>query len=266
MSLPSVLQRIAARKREDVAARAAQVPLELLQARITPADRDFYTALASPERTTPGVALIAEIKHASPSEGVIRADFNPVAIARIYERHAAALSVLCDAPFFGGSHDHLRQVRPVTTRPLLCKDFILEPYQIWEARDAGADAVLLMASLLTAEVIEAYLATVRQLGMEALVEVHSDEELEAVLQTSARIVGVNNRDLKTLRVDLETVFRLAPRVRTGSGDRRRLLVAESGVSRPEEVARLRGVADAALIGTTFMRAPDLEAKIQELGW
>lgn len=251
----TVLDAILARKRLDVAARKEQRPLEVLKEGLGKSERDFYQALAAP-----GLGLIAELKRKSPSKGMIREDWDPEGIARIYDTHASAISVLCDTPFFGGGHEILCRVRPSTHLPLLCKDFIEDPYQIYEARAFGADAVLLMASVLSPEKIEEYLGIVRSLGMEALVEVHNEKELEGVLSTSARIVGVNNRDLKTLAVDPENVFRLGAKIKP------RLLVAESGFLSSEEVEAVRGFADAALIGTAIMGAPDIEGKIKELGW
>jgi len=254
-----MLRRIIAQKREDVSQRQLARPLAQLREAISKSDRNFFAALHRPS-----LSLIAELKRSSPSRGLIRPDFDVQAIALIYEKQAQAISVLCDEPFFGGSLLYLSQVRPITTVPLLCKDFILSEYQIWEARTYGADAVLLLASILDPPTIETYLILARQLGMEGLVEVHSAAELNGVLATSARIIGVNNRDLHTLQIDEERVFQLAPRIRE---ERREcLVVAESGFHRPEQIARLRGVADAVLIGTTLMQAPDIAQRMGELGW
>ena len=221
-----------------------------------PSERDFFRALAKPT-----LGLIAEIKRRSPSKGPIREGADPIAIAEIYARHADAISVLTDEPFFGGSLQVLEQVRMAVPLPLLMKDFILSEAQIRAGRRAGADAVLLMASLLPPESIEHLLGVARSLGMEALVEVHDRRELDEVLQTSARIVGVNNRDLTTLAIDLENFARLAPMIPDG-----RLAICESGIESRADVERVRDLADALLIGTTFMSAQDIEAKIVELSW
>lgn len=251
----TVLDTILAQKRLDVALRKENRPLETLKEGLAKSERDFYGALAAP-----GLGLIAELKRKSPSKGMIREEWDPEGIARIYDAHASAISVLCDTPFFGGGHEILARVRPLTHIPLLCKDFIEDPYQLYEARAFGADAVLLMASVLSPARIEEFLGIVRSLGMDALVEVHNEEELMGVLSTTTRIVGVNNRDLKTLTIDSENVFRLGAKIKP------RLLVAESGFLSSEEVEAVRGFADAALIGTAIMGAPDIGGKIKELGW
>lgn len=250
----SVLDGIVARTRADVAVRKTTCTFDDL----SQSDRDFHGALRSD-----GLSLIAEIKHRSPSRGVIREDFDPAAIARAYDRGASAISVLTDAPHFGGQHAFVGLARAACTRPLLAKDFFIDAFQIREARAAGADAILLMASVLDAATIESFLGEARALGMDALVEVHSEAELDAVLgETSARIVGVNSRDLTTLKIDDATIFDLAPRVRAAG----KVMVAESGVFERAQVDRLRDVADAVLIGTGLMMAADLDAKIHELGW
>jgi indole-3-glycerol phosphate synthase len=194
----SVLGAILDDKRRAVAARRAEVPLEVLESKAEPSDRSFLDALRAP-----GLSLIAEIKHRSPSRGVLRAEVAPRAIAAIYDRYAAAISVLTDEPYFGGAPAHLAEARRGSRRPLLCKDFVVDPeYQVPEARAWGADTVLLIARVLSAPQIERGLQIARRLGMEPLVEVHQRRELEQVLgETSARIVGVNSRDLDTLAID-----------------------------------------------------------------
>jgi indole-3-glycerol phosphate synthase len=221
----------------------------------SPSERSFFAALQRP-----GLSLIAEIKRRSPSKGAIREGADPIEIARIYARHAQAISVLTDEPFFGGSLDVLAQVRSAVELPLLMKDFVVSEAQIRAGRRAGADSLLLMASLLPPESIEILLSVSRELGMEPLVEVHDERELDEVLSTSARIVGINNRDLGTLAIDRDNFARLAARLDD------RLAVCESGIETREDVERVRATADAVLIGTTFMAAPDIEAKIEELSW
>jgi indole-3-glycerol phosphate synthase / phosphoribosylanthranilate isomerase len=222
----------------------------------TPSERDFLASLSKPH-----LGLIAEIKRRSPSKGAIREGADPVEIAKIYARHAQAISVLTDEPFFGGSLGVLEQVRAAVDVPLLMKDFIVSEAQVRAGRRAGADAVLLMSSLLPPDSIEELLEVARALKMEALVEVHDRAELDEVLGTSARIIGVNNRDLATLAIDLDNFARLAPHFPSD-----RLTVCESGIETRADVDRVRELADAVLIGTTFMSAPDIEAKIVELSW
>ncbi|HBN08110.1 MAG TPA: indole-3-glycerol-phosphate synthase TrpC [Cyanobacteria bacterium UBA8530] len=253
----SALDRIVAQKSEDLLLRKKKMPFEEIKGSIAPSDFDFFKALSAP-----GLSLIAEMKKSSPSKGLIRADFDPEKLARIYEGRAQAISVLCDEPFFGGKLENLSLARKNTGLPLLCKDFILEPYQIWEARSFGADAVLLMASLLDPIEIEEMLQILRSLNMSALVEVHSEEELLEVLGTSARIVGVNSRNLRTLEIDENVFSRLGPLIHI----EKRLLVAESGLKDREAIDKVRPLADAVLIGSALMEAPDIAEKLWELGY
>jgi indole-3-glycerol phosphate synthase len=223
-----------------------------------PSGRDFKAAIAAP-----GLGLIAEIKHRSPSKGLLRDPFDPAQIASTYQRAARAISVLTDEPFFGGRLEHLGVARSAATVPLLAKDFVIDPYQIVEARDFGADAVLLIARALEMKQLEAMLGVARSLGMAALVEVHSVSQLELVLAaTSADIIGINSRDLDTLAIDPALVFELAPRARSEG----RLVVAESGLETQEAIAKLVDVVDAVLIGTALMTAPDIDRKLEELGF
>jgi indole-3-glycerol phosphate synthase len=255
----TILDRIVAEKRREVAERRARVGERELEARLdsAPPARDFRAAL---ERR-PEVAVIAEVKKASPSAGVIRADFDPVAIARAYADHgAAAISVLTDAPFFQGSLEYLSAVRAAVRPPLLRKDFILDRYQLIEARVAGADAVLLIAEILDPETLPRLLRQTRELGMEALVELYDAENLSRVVDAGATLIGVNNRDLRTFLTRLEHTLELAPRIPPG-----RLLVSESGIRTRADVDRLRGGGvRAILVGETLMRAEDIGAQLDEL--
>jgi indole-3-glycerol phosphate synthase len=257
-----VLAQIVAHKREELAAAKAALPLEAL--RTLPsrrgAPRGFRKALQGP-----GLALIAELKKASPSGGVLRADFDPVAIARVYEEnHAAALSVLTDSRFFHGSLEHLAQVREAVALPLLRKDFILDEYQVLESARAGADAVLLIAACLEDGELKGLRELAEAEGLDALVEVHDDEELERALATGATLLGINNRNLKTLQVDLGTTLRLAASL-TSREREQVLLVSESGIRKPDDLTRLaQAGVKAVLIGETFMRAKDIGAKVREL--
>jgi indole-3-glycerol phosphate synthase len=255
----TILNEIVDWKRKEVARRKLTRPLTDVQVDIprAPAPRDLVAPLRQP-----GVSLIAEVKRASPSKGLLRPDLDPVALASEYEAHgAAAISVLTDEHFFGGRLDHLRAVRREVPRvPVLRKDFILEAYQVFEARAAGADAVLLIVAVLNDEDLRSLYRLVRRLDMAALVEVHDRAELARALAIEPRIVGVNNRDLRTFRVDLETTARLRARIPDDI-----ILVAESGVHSADDVARLEEMgADAMLVGEALVRAEDVGKKVREL--
>lgn len=249
----SVLARILADKREEVEALRRARPLDsvLARAREAPAPRGFAAALA---REGPGFRIIAEVKRASPSKGLIRADFDPLAIAVSYERGGArALSVLTDEKHFQGSLDHLEAIRRRVAIPVLRKDFIIDPYQVWEARAAGADAILLiLAAFADDGEMRALAAQAEDLGMDVLWEVHDAADLDRLLPLKPRLAGINNRDLRTFEVSLETTRRLAPRLSQDT-----LAVSESGFSRSGELAMMEawGVR-AFLIGESLMRAPD----------
>ena len=219
--------------------------------------RDFHAALSG----APPMRLIAEVKKASPSKGVIRADFNPVAIAQQYAAAgASALSVLTDVEYFQGSLDYLKAIREVVDLPLLRKDFIIDPYQVYEARAAGADAVLLIAECLSPEQMRSLYNLIRELGMHALIELYDPRNLPAVLATETPIIGVNNRDLHTFVVDLDHTLRLKEQIPAN-----RLLVAESGIGSRADVLRLEqaGVA-AMLVGESLMRQPDISLAVRTL--
>lgn len=227
--------------------------------------RDFAAALRRPRAGA--VALIAEVKKASPSAGIIRPDFDPVQIAREYEAAGAScLSVLTDEKFFQGSLDYLRQIRQAIGLPLLRKDFIIDARQIREAIDAGADAILLIVAILSDEQLKRFLALATEGGLAVLVEVHDEPELDRALAAGAELIGVNNRDLKTFKVDLATTERLAARWRASALARSsQLLVAESGIHTRGDVERLaRCGACAILVGESLMRHKDLGAKVREL--
>lgn len=226
--------------------------------------RDFTMALRFPP--SPGLALIAEIKKASPSAGVIRADFDPVRIAREYEAAGAAcLSVLTDTKFFQGSLAYLAEIRAAVRLPILRKDFILEERQVQESIEAGADAVLLIAAILDDARLESLLRLAEGAGLATLVEVHDEAELERALKVGARLIGVNNRDLRTFKTDLTTTERLAVRLRSAGGTRDTLLVAESGIHTRADAERLaRAGAQAMLVGESLMREGDIGEKVREL--
>lgn len=256
----TILEQIVARTRADVAAREAAVPLDVLvrRAETLPPARDLAAALRRPEgaaaRRDGAIRVIAECKKASPSRGVIRADFRPADLARAYAAAGASgISVLTDGPFFQGSLDDLVAVRAAVDLPVLRKDFHVATYQLWEARAAGADAVLLIVAALSAAELAAMLRLGRELGMAALVEVHDADELRAALDAGATLVGVNNRDLRTFAVSLETTLQLLPRVPAGV-----VLVSESGIGEPAELRQIEAAgADAILVGEGLLKHADV---------
>ncbi len=259
------LTRILDHKRTEVERQAAKIPLAQLAAQLAtaPAPRPFDAALRQPSR----VALIAEVKKASPSKGVLIENFDPLALARTYAEHgAAAISVLTDVRFFQGSLKYLEGIRahlgealPV---PLLRKDFIIDPYQVYEARAYGADALLLIVAALDDTRMAELLALTHSLGMQALVEVHDEAELERALAVGARIIGVNNRDLHSFVTTLDTTRRVAARL---PAQHRPVLVSESGIFTPAHVAQVRAWgADAILVGEALVRSPDIGAHVREL--
>jgi indole-3-glycerol phosphate synthase len=253
----SVLDDIVAKTRERVAERRRARPIEDVIAETAPARRPFAEALQRP-----GVNVIAEFKRRSPSRGLLRSDLTIEATARAYEAAGGvALSVLTEQDYFGGSLDDLRAARTATrTLPALRKDFIVDTYQVWEARAAGADAVLLIAAALDDGALRALLAEAHAARVEALVEVHDQEELDRALAAEARLVGVNNRDLKTLAVRLETGLSLAAEIPDEV-----VAVAESGIRQGADVRRLRDAGyDAFLVGEHLMGAPDPGAALRDL--
>jgi indole-3-glycerol phosphate synthase len=263
----NILEQIVARTRADVKERQARVPLGELKARCQGErpPRDFRGALRRPpgtdSRRSGAIRVVAEAKKASPSKGVIRPDFAPVELARSYASAGAdAISVLTDVPFFQGSLAHLAAVREAVALPLLRKDFHMEAYQLWEARAFGADAVLLIAGAQGPDELQGLLELSRELGLSALVEVHNRAELETALACGAGLLGINNRDLKSFRVCLETTFALLPGVPPEA-----VLVSESGISRPEEVVRLRAAGvDAILVGESLLRQVDVGQALRDL--
>ncbi|MFQ3611447.1 MAG: indole-3-glycerol phosphate synthase TrpC [Fimbriimonadales bacterium] len=247
----SILQRILDDKRHEVEARRSQVPEADLRAQIgaLPLTRGFLEALTS---TRNPIALIAEVKRASPSKGIIQPNFDPIAVATQYHQGGAdALSVLTDEPYFGGKLDYLTLIRAEVPLPLLRKDFIVDPYQIYESRVAGADAILLIVSAFPdASLLREWRELAETLGLDALVEVHDEPELEIALQSGAKLIGVNNRDLRTFHTSIETTFRLLPHFPQGV-----VKVSESGIETAEQVHALcQAGVDALLVGETLMRA------------
>jgi indole-3-glycerol phosphate synthase len=274
----SFLDRILDHKRVEVARQSVKIPLAQLEARAAsaPSPRDFTAALKQAGRAT----LIAEVKKASPSKGVLVEQFDPLALARTYaENGAAAISVLTDARFFQGSLKYLEGIRglgleardlsagspapsPKPQVPLLRKDFILDPYQVYEARAYGADALLLIVAALDDRALASLLELTRELGMQALVEVHDEAELDRALAAGATVVGVNNRDLRTFVTTLETTERIAARL---PAEHRPVLISESGIATAADVTRVHAWgADAVLVGEGLVTAPDVAARVREL--
>lgn len=255
----SILDEIVASKRQEVATSRHRLPMEELeaQAESAPPVRDFRAALAGPGP----IQLIAEVKKASPSAQVIRADFDPVAIARIYQEHGAAcLSILTDAPYFQGHLSHLARARASVAVPLLRKDFLIDDYQVVEARLAGADAILLIAEILDDAALVRLRERAHRLGMAALVEFHDPANLPRVLGSGADLVGINNRDLNRFVTDLEQTLRLRDRVPPGV-----VVVSESGIRRRADVERLEAAGvSAILVGESLMRAPDIGLAVERL--
>ncbi len=254
----AILEEIVARKKQEVARARREVSPSTLFERVkaSPPTRGFCRALQESE----DVAVIAEVKKASPSAGVLRERFDPVALATAYQRNGArAVSVLTDAAFFKGSLEDLRRVSAAVSLPTLRKDFVLDAYQVVEARAAGADAVLLICKLLSDDQCRELLAAARELSLDCLVEVHTATELERALRLSAALVGINNRNLDTFEVDLQTTENLSKAVAGGV-----TLVSESGIRTRGDMERVAGCGiDAVLIGEALVRQPDPGAALAE---
>lgn len=259
MPLPNILAKILADKREELELARRTVPaLDLrFAARDCPPPRDFVAALTAQD----GVALIAEVKKASPSAGLIRPDFHHLEIARTYARAGAAcLSVLTETKYFQGSPEFLKDIRRAVDLPLLRKDFIVDAYQLLEARVWGADAALLIVAALEPAQLQELLGEAAALGLTPLVEVHTAEETAVAVESGAKLIGINNRDLTVFKTVLETTAALRPLLPAD-----RVVVSESGIRTPEHVAWLRDVpVDAMLVGEALMREADLGAKTREL--
>ncbi len=251
---PDILKRIVRRKQEEIAERSARVSLDALrgQAAAQPPPRDFTAALR--DKIAAGrPAVIAEIKKASPSKGVLREDFDPAAIARSYERHGAAcLSVLTDADFFQGSEAYLQAARSACILPVLRKDFMISPYQVYEARAIGADCILLIVAALNDEQMAELAGLAAELDMAVLVEVHDAAELARALRLATPLIGINNRDLRNFETTLQTTLDLLDDMPTN-----RIVITESGIHSHDDVALMRShQVMAYLVGEVFMRAPE----------
>ena len=255
-----ILDRIVSHNRHELERKKRRLPLPVVErmAREQPPTLDLASAL-----TGDGIKLIAEVKKASPSHGVIRPDFDPIKIAQLYaDNGAAAVSVLTEARYFQGSLDHLTDIKKALLQklPLLRKDFIVDPYQVYESRAYGADAMLLIAAILKPDSLKELLDLSHQLSMNCLVEVHNEVEVEIALDSRAKIIGINNRDLNTFTVDLATSERLRPLI-----PKDRIVVSESGIKERTDIDRLRtwGI-DAILVGEALMSATDIAARMRDL--
>ena len=254
-----ILDTIIAHKQKELAIEQEQVPLAKLEDQISslPPTRDFRGAITG--RGT--VKLIAEVKKKSPSKGIIREDFHPVSIAEAYVKNgAAAISVLTDKHFFAGELDYLRAIRDTVDVPLLRKDFTIDPYHIYQARVAGADAILLIVAALTVSQLRTFMEVAAALALACLVEVHTREELAIALDVEAQIIGINNRDLRTFHTDIATTFQLCEAIPAD-----RVVVSESGIYAREDVMKLQEAGiHAMLVGESLMRSPDIGEQVRRL--
>ncbi len=253
-----ILERIVADKRSELAREKELIPLKELKSMASSAKvpRDFLAALKEP-----GLSLIAEVKKASPSAGIIRQDFRPERIAKEYQAGgASAISVITERSHFLGDPAYLKEAKKAVSLPILRKDFIIDEYQLYESRAIGADAVLLITALLSVEELKGFLELCEELGLSAMVEVHNAAEVKRAQGAGAKIIGINNRDLKTFKVDLETTFRLKEKIAPDI-----IVVSESGIKDRGDIERLKGAGlDGVLIGETLIRSDNILAKIAEL--
>ena len=253
-----MLNKIMAQKRKEVKQRKQSLPLSRLKELIAQREATLDLALALEGTHT---RLIAEVKRASPSRGVLCPNFDPAELAKKYAHGgAAAISVLTETNYFQGSLDHLAAIRQEIDLPLLRKDFILDPYQVYESRAYGADALLLIVAALSQEQLEELLSLSHSLGLGCLVEVHNEDEVERALHSQARIIGINNRDLTTFTIDINTTRRLLPLIPKG-----KIVVSESGIRNRSDVEKLKGWGvNAVLVGEALVTAEDIVTKVREL--
>ena len=255
----NLLNKIVDKKKKRLNSLKTKVPLREIRSRASDVEwpRNFRNALM---RDSGPIRLVAEIKKASPLKGVLRQDFNPVTIASIYERkNVDAISVITEEDYFQGKLEYLLDVKKITDRPLLRKDFIFDEYQIYESKEKGADAILLIASMLDENQSVEFLHLAKEIGLSVVFEVHDFKELEMVLHINAEVIGINNRDLKTLSINLNTTLKLKKEIPFD-----KIVVSESGIKTREDVRRLENAGiDSILVGTAFMEAEDIGKKIDE---
>lgn len=259
---PDILKKITARKLEEIAERSAKVSLADIQAKLSEADKPRGFAQALRNKQAAGQSgVIAEIKKASPSKGVLRENFQPTEIAQSYAAHGAAcLSVLTDIDFFQGSDAYLQQARATCNLPIIRKDFIIDPYQVYEARSINADCILLIVACLSDDQLKKLNTLAYELGMDTLVEVHDEEELHRALKVSGNLIGINNRNLRTFDVSLQTTLDMLEQIPD-----ERLVVTESGIHAPEDVQLMRqNNVNTFLVGEAFMRADNPGERLAEL--
>lgn len=248
-----ILDKIVEKKKETLILQNIDLEKMISMAKNTPARKSFYEAMAKE-----GLSIIGEVKKASPSKGVIVEDFRPIEIAKQYEKCVDAMSVLTEEHFFMGSPDYLRKISKETDIPLLRKDFIIDEVQIYEAKVLGASAVLLIAAILDRDTMQKYLDITHELDMDALVEVHTKEELDMVLTTNAKIIGINNRNLKTFEVSLDTTVELSKYI-----PKDKIIIGESGIDKIEDIEKLRDSIDGILVGESFMRTDNIIKKAED---
>ncbi len=257
--MPLILDKIISHKLKELQLEQKQVPLTILKSKLDkiPPTKDFRSAISQSN----GINLIAEVKKKSPSKGIIREDFDPIDIAEIYsENGAAAISVLTDVQFFDGRLDYLSSIQKVVDIPLLRKDFTIDEYHIFQARVAGADAILLIVAALTPSQLHEFMKIATSLSLASLVEVHTKAELEIALDVGAEIIGINNRDLKTFNTDIATTFQLLDSIPSD-----KVVVSESGIYTRADVAALEDAGvNAILVGESLMRSRNIGEKVQEL--
>ncbi|MFH2028086.1 MAG: indole-3-glycerol phosphate synthase TrpC [Nanoarchaeota archaeon] len=250
-----MLKKIIKNKKAEVKSRKKLHPLRTFRKYIKKSNRDFKKAISKK-----GINIIGELKKASPSEGLLKKDFDFIEITREYEKSkAAALSIVTDEVFFGGNVVLMSKIRKNTRKPMLRKEFIIDSYQIYESRYYGADAILLIAALLDKKTINEFIAIAKKYNMDCLVEVHDAAELKKVLSSNAEIIGINNRDLKSLKIDMNTTKKLVSKIK-----KKRVIVAESGYESKEQIKEIKGKVNAVLIGTSIIKSDNIKQKIEEL--
>ena len=246
-----MLNEIIENKRKEVVANKKNAPLNSFKHKLKPSERNFKKAISKDK-----LNLIAEFKRASPSKNIKEKDFDMGEIVGIYNKYASAISVLTDKKFFNGSLMDLEETSKLTNLPLLRKDFIIDEYQVYESRSHNADAILLIASILTNEEIKKFIETAGKYDMDCIVEVHTEEELSRALNCNAEIIGINNRNLNTLKIDTKTTLKLAKKI-----PKNRIIISESGISSRDYVEKIKGKVNAILVGSHFMNSENVEKEI-----